>query len=272
MSDLMTFQSERASSETGFLVRKGETSPSAMVFRISAMIVIGAVAIAIGTMLWARAPMLPEPTNMATVASDGIPVKDREAIKGLICTIRSANDAPTRMAALQRMNSLAAKISVDALREIEHAALRTCLSTAVNRSVDEPQVSWRHDRIAPRKSTIVAVALLPGDLVITGLYEVAILTSVYSVARLIDGVIHSIGDLFIGIVSMCFWCLALRLAFMLTVILLGVDGVRHFAERPRLLEASAELLPARETSPPEPAAEQPVSRDYLTSSDHSFRS
>ncbi len=241
--------------------------------RIAAGAVIFALLAAIAAMLWSRAPGRSASLAAAADVDFDVTIAEREAIKRLVCTIRTTNDSAQRATALQKISHFAVKIPVEALREIELEALRGCSMASPDRPDAGRPIAWRHGEIAVRSNPVVVAFFYPGDLIITGLHEASILSGAYPLARLIDDLIRSIGDLFVGAVSLCFWCLVLRFGFILTAILAGMNLPARRQDETGPERASARLSPRAEAAAPDtPAsAQKTFVRDYNVASDTSFR-
>jgi hypothetical protein len=273
LSDLIDLMTRQAGGAHDVRRRSSSDSPSRWIIRIAAGAAIIVLLAAIAATLWSRAPGRSAALAVVADVDFDVSIAQREAIKHLVCTIRTTNDSAQRATALQKISHFAVKIPVEALREIEREALRGCSMASADRQDAGRPMTWRHGEIAVRSNPVVVAFFYPGDLIVTGLYEASILSGVYPLARLIDDLIRSIGDLLVGAVSLCFWCLALRFGFILTVILAGMNLAARRQDETRPERASAELSPCAATAATDtPAPAQEIfARDYNDASDTSFR-
>ena len=188
-------------------------------------------------------------------------VEDRRiALKWFICATQGASDASFANAARNWQHRLSSGLDLENLRMVEAQARQDCAAPRTVEAERNAHISWRHQDIGPRHTLLGTAFFFPGDVLVTGVYQLAVAVVADVLADAITYLIRQLGDWFIGSLSVCIWCMAFRVVFIIAMALLAID----------LMRRSKQIDPVAALRMPTPVS-RPTIRSLLGGRDRSFR-
>jgi hypothetical protein len=190
----------------------------------------------------------------------GIAEDRRIALKWFMCATQGASDANFASAARNWQHRLSSGLDLENLRMVEAQARQDCVAPRTVEAERNAHISWRHQDIGPRHTVLGTAFFFPGDVFVTGVYQLAVAVVADVLADAITYLIRQFGDWFIGSLSVCIWCMAFRVAFIIAMALLAID----------LMRRSKRLDPVAALRMPTPQS-RPTIRSILGGRDKLFR-
>ena len=156
----------------------------------------------------------------------GTPVDRASALMWFTCVVEGSGSLNLAISARQWQMRVAAGLSNNAVRRAQISAQGECLG-GEPAGVQTAESTARPVVLPIRESTLSAVFFFPGDLILLGIQKAATSFHLRWLDALVMVLLGELGDLVVGSMSFCVWCLFIRVLFLLTLLVITADAVRE---------------------------------------------